>query len=32
MPPEEPFVRRPGEGRSIDLGNFGMTVKAGKLR
>jgi len=24
----QPFVVRPGEGRSIDLGEFGMTVKA----
>ena len=23
-----PFVRKPGEGRAIDLGNFSMTVKA----
>ena len=23
-----PIIRRPGDGRSIDLGNFGMSVKA----
>ena len=28
VPPSRPFVLRPGEGRSIDLGNFAMTVKA----
>jgi quercetin dioxygenase-like cupin family protein len=28
MPMERAFVLRPGEGRSIDLGNFAMTVKA----
>jgi mannose-6-phosphate isomerase-like protein (cupin superfamily) len=28
MPPERSFVLLPGEGRPIDLGNFGMTVKA----
>ena len=25
---ERPFVLQPGEGRLLDLGNFGMTVKA----
>ena len=28
MPADRPFVLMPGEGRSIDLGNFAMTVKA----
>lgn len=28
MASDRPFVLRPGEGRSIDLGNFAMTVKA----
>lgn len=28
MPPDRPVVLRPGEGRSIDLGKFAMTVKA----
>lgn len=27
--PGKPFVLRPGEGRSIHLGNFAMSVKAG---
>jgi mannose-6-phosphate isomerase-like protein (cupin superfamily) len=27
--PGQPIVLRPGEGRTIDLGNFGMVVKAG---
>src|ERR687892_2024085 len=26
--PPQPIILRPGEGRTIDLGNFGMTVKA----
>ena len=26
---ESPFVLRPGQGRSIDLGNFAMSLKAG---
>jgi hypothetical protein len=30
MPPEQgrPTVHLPGEGRAIDMGSFGMTVKA----